>query len=390
MELHISRRHFVRTGVCAAVLSALPACARRAVATRTLESQLEPGTQAQLSRLEGLIVRLMEMAIVPGAAIAVVKDGSIVWHRSFGVRDANSREPVDTHTVFGAASVSKTVFAYAVLQLCDRGILELDAPLTRYTPDRILDGDPRLDLITARHVLSHTTGLPNFRSRAEPLRIHFTPGERFQYSGEGYWYLQSVITRLAGRIDTASCAEYEAGMRQCATDIDAYLRENVLTPFRMFSSGYVGNDTIDRHAASRHDARGRPLPHGRSSATEAGRYAAMGGLRTTALDYAAFLSEVLAPQVAPSFRLREVTRQEMLRPQVRVEGSKSWALGWEINDSPAGRLFQHQGGQAGVQAFTAASLDRRSGYVILTNSDNGSKVFYDERFMQLASEIVLA
>jgi CubicO group peptidase (beta-lactamase class C family) len=332
----------------------------------------------------------MDQAMIPGAAIAVVKDGGIVWHRPFGVRNADSRVPVDTRTVFGAASVSKTVFAYAVLQLCDRGVLELDAPLTRYTPVRILDGDPRLDLITARHVLSHTSGLPNFRSGAAPLRIHFTPGERFQYSGEGYWYLQSVITQLTGQVDTADCAEYEAGMRQCATDIDAYLRENVLTPCRMFSSGYVGSDTLDRHAASRHDVQGRPLPHGRSSATGAGRYAAMGGLQTTALDYAAFLSEVLAPQAAPSFRLIEATRQEMLRPQVRVEGSKSWALGWEINDSPAGRLFQHQGGQAGVQAFTAASLDRRSGYVILTNSDNGSKMFYDERFVQLASEIVLA
>ena len=133
-------------------------------------------------------------------------------------------------TVFAAASVSKTVFAYAVMQLCDRGVLALDTPLTRYTPHRILDADPRLDLITARHVLSHTSGLPNFRNGAAPLPIHFTPGERFQYSGEGYWYLQSVVTHLTGRIDPEQCAYYEAGMRQCATDIDSYLRTNVLTP----------------------------------------------------------------------------------------------------------------------------------------------------------------
>lgn len=130
-------------------------------------------------------------------------------------------------------------------------------------------------------------------------------------------------------------------------------------------------------------------PLGQSSAIDAGRYAAMGGLRTTALDYAAFLSEVLEPRAAPSFRLAVPMRQEMLRPQVHVEGARSWALGWEINDTPAGRLVQHQGGQAGAQAFTAASLERRAGYVILTNSDNGWKVFYDERFVALVNDILL-
>jgi len=135
---------------------------------------------------------------------------------------------------------------------------------------------------------------------------------------------------------------------------------------------------------------GRPLPSGQSSAIDAGRYAAMGGLSTTALDYAAFLSEVLEPRTAPPFRLAVTTRQEMLVPQIHVEGPKSWALGWEINETAGGPLFQHQGGQAGAQTFTAASLRRRSGYVILTNSDNGWKVFYDKRFVALANEILLA
>jgi hypothetical protein len=65
-------------------------------------------------------------------------------------------------------------------------------------------------------------------------------------------------------------------------------------------------------------------------------------------------------------------------------------LGWEINETPGGTLIQHQGGQAGVQAFTAASLERRAGYVILTNSDNGSRIFYDERFVSLVSSLLLA
>jgi CubicO group peptidase (beta-lactamase class C family) len=349
-----------------------------------------PRGAGELRQLERLIPELMDRATVPGVSIAIVKDANVVWLRGFGVRDAHSAARVDEHTVFEAASVSKTVFAYAVLQLCDRGTLSLDRPLTAYTPERVLDGDPRLDLITARHVLSHTSGFPNFRTRAEPLRIHFMPGERFEYSGEGYWYLQSVVTHLVGAVDRGTCGSYEAGLRVCATDIDTYLKSNVLVPLRMDTSSYVWNDTLERYAAWPHDAAGKPLPLSRPTATDAARYAAMGGLRTTALDYAHFLIEILAPRAPAAFRLAAPTRQEMLRPQVRVDDSKSWALGWEFQRTPQGNLIQHEGGQTGFLAFTAASVDRKSGYVILTNSANGWKVFLDERFVSLVNQIVLA
>jgi CubicO group peptidase (beta-lactamase class C family) len=178
-------------------------------------------------------------------------------------------------------------------------------------------------------------------------------------------------------------------MQQCATDIDAYLKANVLLPCGMHSSTCAASRSLDQHATRRHDQMGRPLPSGRPSAPAVSRYAAMGGLKTTALDYAAFLIELLEARAAPSFRLAGTTRQEMLRPHVQVDSRKWWALGWEINDTPHGRLIQHQGGQAGVQAFTAASMERRSGYIILTNSDNGWKVFSDKRFVTLANSILL-
>ena len=304
----------------------------------------------------------------------------MVWHREFGVSDAATRRPVNEGSVFEAASVSKTVFACAVMQIRDRHVLSLDTPLTKYTTHRILDGDPRLDAITARHVLSHTSGLPNFRSGAEPLRIQFTPGKQYLYSGEGYWYLQSVVTELTGSVDVQSCGRYEADLEVCATDIGTYLKTNVLTPYRMTASSYVWNDHLDQHMVRPHDAAGTPLPVSKPTAVDAARYAAMGGLRTTALDYAAFLTEILSPHAAAPFRLTPVSRDEMLRPGIEIDASRSWALGWEIRHTPRGDLFQHQGGQRGAQAFAAASLPHRSGYVIFTNSDNGWKVFYDKQF----------
>jgi CubicO group peptidase (beta-lactamase class C family) len=110
----------------------------------------------------------------------LIDDGKLLWQRAFGVKDAVSKEPVDSETVFAACSNTKPVFAYAVVKLCEKGVMEVDTPLTRYTSKRFLEGDPRLDLITARHVLTHTTGFPNWRHDQQPLAIQFTPGTKRQ------------------------------------------------------------------------------------------------------------------------------------------------------------------------------------------------------------------
>ena len=99
------------------------------------------------------------------------------------------------------------------MKLCEKGVMDLDTPLTKYTSERFLEGDPRLDLITARHVLSHTSGFQNWRSEKEPLKIHFKPGEKWSYSGEGYSYLQSVVTHLIGLKRTQRTA---LGLRQAS------------------------------------------------------------------------------------------------------------------------------------------------------------------------------
>jgi CubicO group peptidase (beta-lactamase class C family) len=130
-----------------------------------------------IADLEKQIPPLMKEATLPGLSAAIIKDAQLLWRRGFGVKDSVSNEPVDVDTVFEAASVSKTVFAYAVLKLTERGVIGLDTPLTKYAAEPFLDGDTRLGLITARHVLSHTSGFQNWRSDREPLKIHFAPGE---------------------------------------------------------------------------------------------------------------------------------------------------------------------------------------------------------------------
>lgn len=323
--------------------------------------------------LKDEIPRTMENTQVPGLCIAVIHDARILWRQGFGVKLAGSNQRVDNDTVFDVGSVSKTVFAYAVMKLSERGILNLDTPLTRYTPLRIIDNDPRLDLITARHVLSHTSGLQNWRSGSEPLKIHFTPGEKYLYSGEGYNYLQSVVTQLTGHVDSSRCSKFEDDLKVCATDFDAYMHANLLAPFGMASSGYVYTDSYERHAAAPHGAHGQPLPRQKASDIDAARYGAAGMLHTTATDYAKFLIEIMDPKPSDRFRLRKETIAEMVRPQIKGGDSPdSWrALGWEVVRTDKDDLIVHGGDNSGFHAFAAASIKRRSGYIFMTNGDGG-------------------
>jgi CubicO group peptidase (beta-lactamase class C family) len=254
--------------------------------------------------------------------------------------------------------MSKPVFAYAMLKLCEKGLIDLDTPLTKYTPERFLTGDPRLDKITARHVLSHSSG---FRSDSEPLKISFEPGEKWQYSGEGYSYLQSVLTRLVGM------------------PIDPYMKSNVLVPFGMASSGYVWNDFFEKHMARPHDAKGVPFANKKSNEADVARYASAGALLSTPTDYSKFLIEVLAPKPADQFRLSQKSLAEMVRPQISLHDSlgSSWGLGWRIFPSPTGDTIWHGGDNDGFHCVAAASLSSKSGYVVMTNGEDGAALIQE-------------
>jgi len=316
-----------------------------------------PSFDILIRNLEQQTPNVLDENFVPGLAIVLIRNGKAGWHRAFGVRDSESKKPVDDGTIFEAASMGKPVFAYAVMKLCERGVLNLDTPLTRYTPERYLEGDPRLDLITARHVLSHTSGFQDWRSDKEPLAIHFTPGEKYMYSGEGYSYLQSVVRHLTGQT------------------LDQFMRANVFAPFGMESAGYVWNDQFQKRMARPHGKEGKPMENNKP--TDVTRYGAAGELRVTAGDYARFLLEVVNPRPSDAFRLTKASLGEMLRPHVKVDdqySTSSWGLGFEIRQEANRAYIMHGGGNKGFQSFSAATSNGHFGYVIMTNGDNGFAV----------------
>ena len=191
------------------------------------------------------------------------------------------------------------------------------------------------------------------------MKIHFAPGEQFLYSGEGYNYLQTVVTNL---------------LRQ---PFETFMQARLFGPLAMRSSGYVWNDTFAKRLARPHDKSGRPLDNKKSTPADVARYGAAGALLTTPTDYAKFVISIIEPGRADAVRLTEDRRREMLRPHVKIEGGRypaSWALGWQVFHNRNRDFFFHGGDNEGFHCAAVASVAGKSGFVAMTNGENGPVV----------------
>jgi CubicO group peptidase (beta-lactamase class C family) len=306
------------------------------------------------AELEREIPRLMEQADVPGLSIVLIRDGKVAWHGAFGerdgVRDGKAGSLVNDETVFAAASLSKQVFTYAVLRMADRGEIDLDKPLCEYLPYPRLEHDERYRRITARMALTHTTGLPNWGGT--PLKLLYTPGERYSYSGEGFVYLQKVVEKLTG------LTLNELAQREVFGPLGMHRSSYVLKP-ELEGNIVIGRDSVDQ-------------PH-RLTMEEAN---AASSLLTTALDYAKFLTAELN-----GVGLKRETVQKMLTPAVEVkgkgpgsEGKLFWGLGWGLERAGTGYRFWQWGDNGAFKAFVMGDRRTRNAVAYFTNSEDGLSI----------------
>ena len=348
---------------------------------------------AMISEIEALVPDLLKTNNVPGFAIALVHAGKRVWSKGFGTTSVVSGKPVDADTVFECASISKTAFAYSIMKLCEQGKLDLDKPLASYGVSLGLS-DPRARQITARHVLSHQSGLQDWRTSEEPLKLHFNPGQGFMYSGEGYFYLQSVVTHLLGKTDRNACGKFEAGLEVCATDIGEYLEQHLLQPLEMKSSSYLTREVMKENYAHPHNVQGEVFSKPPQGPTDLARYAAAGGLLTTANDYSTFITRLFEPTENDPHRLNRKSLDTMFTPQVKlpadqhIDGATSWALGWAVQERAGGNVVEHSGGQSGYKSLTMISPEQRSGFIMLTNADKGGYVIYNEGLVKILNRLL--
>ncbi len=330
----------------------------QSIAGESHSKKLTPGQTKLISRLENEIPKLMEKALIPGMSIAVIQDGKLVWNRGFGVKNANTGEPVSEETIFESASLGKPVFAYAVMKLVQRGKIDLDVPLIEYAPisylEKIWDeyntSDQRFKRITARICLSHTTGFPNWLKN----RLYFEsdPGEKWGYSGSGYVLLGTVVEKITGM------------------KLDKFIDREVLRPLGMKDSWFCWLEKFKKQSVHWHNNMGRPV-----SKHKYLEPLAAGSLYTTARDYARFLMAVINETDLDGTFIKE-----MLKKQVKVKRSEKevtdifWGLGFGLHETNQGKSFWHHGDNENLKAYFEVFKNQKDGVVYFANAYNGFSI----------------
>jgi CubicO group peptidase (beta-lactamase class C family) len=174
--------------------------------------------EAVVQDLETYIPGFIAQQRVPGAAIALIRDGKVVWSEGFGVTNTITAEPVTSDTLFEVASNTKVISSYLALRLVDREELDLDRPLNDYLSEPFLPQPEYRNAVTLRHVLSHSSGLGHSTLSRELL---FAPGRGYSYSALGFLYLMRVLDEVTGQ------------------SLDELGEELVFEPLGMHSSSYV-------------------------------------------------------------------------------------------------------------------------------------------------------
>jgi CubicO group peptidase (beta-lactamase class C family) len=340
--------------------------------------------------LEAKVYAILSATHANGMALAVIDDGKVATVRSYGMRNAKG-EQLTTDTVMYGASLTKTVFAYTVLQLVDRGTLaldtpiknDLDRPLPSYGPDPVfpdkygpykdLAGDPRWEQITPRMCLTHSTGFNNFwwLEPDQKLHIHFEPGTRFSYSGEGLILLQFAIEH--GRV--AQGLGVDVGDLTNAIFAKLGMTRTSLK-WRPDFAANLADGWNDKGVAQPHDQRSKVRVAGSMDTTisDFAKFAAA-LVRGDGLSPAAF-AEMIAPQLVITTAHQFPVFGEPL-PQDRQRKDLAAGLGVVVFDGPQGHGF-YKGGHDGQTANTMVCLvESKRCVVILANDVRAEAGFAD-------------
>lgn len=353
---------------------------RRALPSSMLAEQKTAEARTDLSSLGKSIDSTMREWHVPGAAMSIVRDGSIVYMRGFGVRDVSTRQPVTPDTLFQIGSCTKAFTAAAIAMLVDEGKMRWDDKVNVYLPFFHLK-DPLADEnATIRDLLTHRTGLPGAElmmyhspwTREELIRhiTYLTPETGFRTHFE----YQNLMYLVAG----------EAAAHAASTTWDELIRDRIFKPLGMANST---THTADGEHSSNHATAYEQNPDGSVKAiawNNVDNVAPAGSIVSSARDMAKWITLQLDAGTYEGKRLiSEKNVEEMHEPQIVVPrkgefGSLffpdstqlSYGFAWFVQDYHGHQLIIHPGGIDGFAAMAVLIPELHTGYFVVLNSNN--------------------
>lgn len=324
---------------------------------------LEP----RLTRLGETILAAFEL---PGLGVGLVQDGEVAYARGFGLRDVVTRKPLTERSLFHMASVSKLFVTTAVMQLWERGQVDLEAPVTRYLPYFALD-DERYTAITVEKMLSHTSGMPDcedygwdrpeydegaaeryVRSLRDQKMIA-DPGTKFAYSNIAFEVLGDLIAKVSGQ------------------PFEEYVQRNVLAPVGMHESTFLKERVSPDLATSPHLrtpqlAVSDIYPYHRAHAPSS-------TLHSSALEMCAWGQVHLNRGTLHGRQILAADTYDLLwRPRAPVDWgdgphTEDIGLGWFLWEHRGLRAVSHGGGDVGFNTYFVMLPDKATAVVVLTN-----------------------
>jgi CubicO group peptidase (beta-lactamase class C family) len=298
---------------------------------------------------------------IPGMSIAFINDGEVVYHSTKGYAFREKKIPVTKSTIFEGASMSKSVFAYFVMKYVDEGKLDLDKPLYEYLPYEDIAHDERYKKITARMVLSHRTGFPNWREdRADDkLVINFEPGTDFMYSGEGYMYLSKVLKEI-------DQTDWEG--------LEAIFQQKVAQPLGMEHTVFLQDDYARANRAEPYDKKGVWISPERDwDSIYRRQFRAPASIHSEPLDFSKWLIALTKNE-----GLSEESFKELYTVHSYVDeydGIKvDYTLGFFKPRIPLFNIYGHGGNNIGFTCSFSIDPEKGWGYVLFTNSEYGEQL----------------
>ncbi|MGC4052088.1 MAG: serine hydrolase domain-containing protein [Paludibaculum sp.] len=353
----------------------------RAIVLVVLPMAAHAQTLPVSSAIDAQVRRILNRTHANGLALAVIDHGKVAYTQTYGNRNAKG-DPLTPDTVMYGASLTKTVFAYTVMQLVDQGKLNLDTPIKnyldrplpafgpdpvfpdKYGPYKDLADDPRWEKITPRMALTHSTGFANFffLEPDQKLRIHNEPGSRYSYSGEGLILLQSVIER--GRKDLG-----------LGLDVGQLTQAN-FDRLGMTRTSLVWRDAFASNLADGWNDQGKPQEHDQRS-----KVRAAGSMDTTISDLSKFAAALVRGDGLSAASRAEIAKRQLhittahqfppFQPDLPAAKQRKdlyAGLGVVVFDGPQGHGF-FKGGHNDSTANTLVCLESKQRCVLILSND---------------------